>query len=310
MAVFPDLPGYEVKIVVDGVECAEYPAPDDMDEDDPNLVTKYIETTPGAKFQIHVYVRPEAQALRFNGIVARIVVDGQKIGKPFWRKCRGTSKARITRGPEEQSTTGWQVRDLMFSVLTTDDNATHKISEELKQQINTLGEIRIEFYRINVKEPGTAHSTKWTDRTETIPAKALKGKAISHEVGLSSTAEVITEPTHFSLIYIDGRESPFATMCFRYRSLNDLKAELIIPRSPSPVPLEDRPLESLTPEEMLELLKRQREQAASLRQENARIKRERASSPATAHEDDEDLSIVEPTPKRRRIAATIDLIDD
>lgn len=80
---------------------------------------------------------------------------------------------------------------------------------------------------------------------------------------------------------------------------------------------------------MLELLKRQRvrhskfprnneqtdtsilqEQAASLRQENTRIKRERVSSPVTAHEDDEDLSIVKPTPKRRRIAATVDLSDD
>lgn len=38
----------------------------------------------------------------------------------------------------------------------------------------------------------------------------------------------------------------------------NLKTEMIIQRSPSPVPLEDRPLESLTPEEMLELLKRQR----------------------------------------------------
>ncbi|KAE9985901.1 hypothetical protein EG328_006741 [Venturia inaequalis] len=310
MAVFPDLPGYEAKIVVDGVECAEYPAPDDLDEDDPNLVTKYIEATPGAKFQIHIYVRPGARALRKNGVCALVVADGQSIQEPLWRKRQSSSEAYIIEGFEEKSATGWQSRDLMFSVLATDDNTAHKISEELKQQIDTLGEIRIEFYRINVKRPTTAPSTEWTDRTETIPEKALKGRAISQKIGLSSTAKVITEPICLSLTYIDGRESPFATICFRYRSLNDLKAELIIPRSPSPVPLEDRPLESLTLEEMLELLIRQREQAASLRQENTRIKRERVSSPVTAHEDDEDLSIVKPTPKRRRIAATVDLIDD
>ncbi|KAE9969443.1 hypothetical protein BLS_005354 [Venturia inaequalis] len=310
MAVFPDLPGYEAKIVVDGVECAEYPAPDDLDEDDPNLVTKYIEATPGAKFQIHVYVRPEAQALRFNSIVARIVVDGQKIRSPIWRKRCGTSEVRITRGLEEQSATGWQMRDLMFSVLTTDDNAEQKISKKLEKQINTLGEIAIKFCRVDVEGSIAAKPFKWTDRTETIPEKALKGKAISHKVGRSNTVTDIEAPKDFKLAYLDGPESPFATICFKYRSLNDLKAELIIPRSPSPVPLEDRPLESLTPEEMLELLIRQREQAASLRQENTRIKRERVSSPVTAHEDDEDLSIVKPTPKRRRIAATVDLIDD
>lgn len=119
MAVFPDLPGYEAKIVVDGVECAEYPAPDDMDEDDPNLVTKYIEVTAGAKFQIHIHVRPEARALRKNGVCASVVADGQFIQEPLWWKRQRSSEAYIIEGPEEQSATGWQRRDLMFSVLNT-----------------------------------------------------------------------------------------------------------------------------------------------------------------------------------------------
>lgn len=38
----------------------------------------------------------------------------------------------------------------------------------------------------------------------------------------------------------------------------DLQALCLIPRSPSPVPLEDRPEESLTREDLLELLRRQK----------------------------------------------------
>lgn len=75
--------------------------------------------------------------------------------------------------------------------------------------------------------------------------------------------------------YFDFLDRPYATFHFKYRSrrkyfiitsyqdllIRDpeaLQAELIIPRSPSPVPLEERPEESLTREELLELLARTR----------------------------------------------------
>ena len=74
---------------------------------------------------------------------------------------------------------------------------------------------------------------------------------------------------------IDFLDRPYATFHFKYRSRRKyfnltsyqdmlirnpeaLQAELIIPRSPSPVPLEERPEESLTREELLELLARTR----------------------------------------------------
>jgi hypothetical protein len=96
---------------------------------------------------------------------------------------------------------------------------------------------------------------------------------------VASTGVKIDKPRNFDCTNIDPKEKPFAHFCFRYRSIStssfslhhpfacivelttavdDLKAELIIPRSPSPIPLEDRPLESLSLEESLELLRRQR----------------------------------------------------
>jgi hypothetical protein len=87
-----------------------------------------------------------------------------------------------------------------------------------------------------------------------------------------STGWVDVEHVHY---YGHGEIKPFAVFNFRYRSSGKcfchssapltliitaaaLKSLHIIPRSPSPVPLEDRPEEDLTPAEMAELLKRYR----------------------------------------------------
>ena len=82
--------------------------------------------------------------------------------------------------------------------------------------------------------------------------------------------------------YLDFLDRPYASFNFKYRSrskqvsknftyrqLNKyftteaLQAELIIPRSPSPTPLEERPEETLTREELLELLARMRRSVSS-----------------------------------------------
>jgi hypothetical protein len=51
---------------------------------------------------------------------------------------------------------------------------------------------------------------------------------------------------------------PFFVKKFLYRTRNALQSEMIIPRSPSPQPLEERAEEDLTPEEMRELIRRQK----------------------------------------------------
>lgn len=119
MAVPPEFPGCEVFIVVEGVKCAEYPAPEDTDEGDSDLITRYIEATPGANFQVHIRIRPGARILRDHAICACVSVDGQDVRRPLWNKRQGIPAARIIQGPEEESATGWQRRDLVFSVLHT-----------------------------------------------------------------------------------------------------------------------------------------------------------------------------------------------
>jgi hypothetical protein len=75
--------------------------------------------------------------------------------------------------------------------------------------------------------------------------------------------------------HVDSNQMAFATYIFKYRSrgrsvanpactihlmlyLAALESLMVIPRSPTPIPLEDRDIDTLTEAEMRELLKRQR----------------------------------------------------
>jgi hypothetical protein len=81
--------------------------------------------------------------------------------------------------------------------------------------------------------------------------------------------------------HVSPQKSPFATFVFKYRSrgrassdtsytlhlmlsLDALKSLMVIPRSPSPVPLEDRDIATLTEAEMRELLQRQRVRSTAM----------------------------------------------
>jgi hypothetical protein len=95
----------------------------------------------------------------------------------------------------------------------------------------------------------------------------------------------------------------------------------IVPRNPSPVPLEDRPIGELTVGELRELLRRQREQSVHIKQEGevrikqegeVRIKRERIQDSTFEEEDDgngDGVEIIEPPPKKQKTPA-IDLTGD
>lgn len=85
-----------------------------------------------------------------------------------------------------------------------------------------------------------------------------------------------------------------------------LQSLLIVPRSPSPVPLEERDVNTLTPEESRELIRRLRERdqaAQTVKREG--VKRERSPAGNGAAGDSDDVSFVSAA-RRRRLPVTID----
>jgi hypothetical protein len=84
---------------------------------------------------------------------------------------------------------------------------------------------------------------------------------------------------------------------------------MIIPRSPSPVPLEERDIDSLSLEEMRELVQRQREREAATRtvKQERGIKRERSRERSetlgTPGADTDDVAFL--SAKRTRLPVTL-----
>ncbi|KAF2418229.1 hypothetical protein EJ08DRAFT_683937 [Tothia fuscella] len=94
------------------------------------------------------------------------------------------------------------------------------------------------------------------------------------------------------------------------RSTADLQAKMIIPRSPTPVPLEERAVDELTPEEMRELLVRQRKREARDQLARVRIKSEFKRERKDTTSDDDVEVLQQPPRKRIKAAETIDLTGD
>lgn len=85
---------------------------------------------------------------------------------------------------------------------------------------------------------------------------------------------------------------------------------MVLPRSPSPMPLEERDVDTLSPEEMRQLLRRQRERdvAAKAMKREQGVKRERSRERSrTATVDDGDAGDVYfVSAKRRKLRVTLD----
>jgi hypothetical protein len=82
-----------------------------------------------------------------------------------------------------------------------------------------------------------------------------------------------------------------------------LQSLLIIPRDPSPVPLEYRDVDTLTLEETRELLRRQRGRGAPPNVKREGFKRERSSTAIREDQDDDGVFFV--SAKRRRLPVTL-----
>lgn len=99
-------------------------------------------------------------------------------------------------------------------------------------------------------------SSSAEDGISIVPERALKGKAISHSVKFGS-AIAIAPKKACETLYVDHTETPAATFIFYYRSEQALKSLMIIPRTPSPPPIEE--IDELTPGKVRRLQRQMKE---------------------------------------------------
>ncbi|KAF2430701.1 hypothetical protein EJ08DRAFT_649487 [Tothia fuscella] len=310
-------PGLSVQILVNGVPREEHPEPNDAQADGRTTCVRYIEAVSGANFAIRVKFESRFQ-YRHCDFCASIYLDGVLAKKPLWLKTElagvthGSPNIRDIEGVESISGNSWNMSKFLFADLDSNDSSLQSLDKDLKDRLEDLGEIKICLRRVKVTSKNEDYQldrTPGLTNNATIPEKALKGRSISHSTSLARGVPS-EKPNVFNCQDIDTETSPFAVFKFKYRSLRDLQAECIIPRSPTPLPLEERPIESLTAKEIRERLRRQEAALAEARavRVKSEFKREHAATGlVTPGEDDDDIEVVEPRPKRSRVIETIDL---
>ncbi|KAK3645714.1 hypothetical protein LTR56_008901 [Elasticomyces elasticus] len=180
--------------------------------------------------------------------------------------------------------------------------------------VKDLGVIRVECRRgisVLTSRGGTGDGFR-SRRDEGMPEKCLKGRAISSQATIGAPRST-QSPTYARMKWPYGK-APIAVFHFLYRSRQDLQIEGIIPRSPTPVPLEERDPDLLNLEEARQLVRQAREREEARVRVKQEIKKEKRTH-AEVDGDDPDVSFEGERSKRSRTfndsgVELVDLTDD
>ncbi|KAF1921825.1 hypothetical protein BDU57DRAFT_545226 [Ampelomyces quisqualis] len=269
MATTTKIPKVKVDVLVDNIALQQY-EDDEEGQVSPATVTKYIEAQSGAEFVLRNVFDEKPK----YDVKVRVYMDGSYVCGEILRLKgfhKGTYKQTID-GARSTKDGMWVLAKFSFSDLKTVDSISRPCKDRLVKDLKELGQISVKFNYITNLRPSTSALPTFSkgEGFDEVPEKALKGTAISHQVLLRDP--IPTGGSSFLISdYVDPDRRPFLTVNFKYRSRAALKSLLIIPRSPSPVPLEERDVDSLSLEETRELIRRQREREAAA----LAVKRER-----------------------------------
>ncbi|OJD40029.1 uncharacterized protein BKCO1_200017 [Diplodia corticola] len=318
MVVLERLPGLEVEVHVNGQPAAELESSDLPDEH--RQATRYIEAVSGAEFHVQWTFNAADFKYRNYAINGIVYVDGKyadgRIFRPDAVKHKDSFTVKMS-GVWKKEKGRFVERPMMFSDIMMDEAGQSAAIKGLKEKLDLLGEITVKLYRGRAIPSHGEGSRKAFSTIDKVPERALKGRAVSHQASLGKARHSgawITWDFEYE-DYENGKRHPFAIFTFRYRSRRALQAECIIPRTPTPVPLEERPIEELTPEELRELVRRQREREAAQLVVKQELKRERESSsmftlPSVSSDMmDSDMEINDGPSRKRQRTTHVEVID-
>ncbi|KAA6410322.1 MAG: hypothetical protein FRX48_05743 [Lasallia pustulata] len=312
MAILHDV---EVTISAKGNKLPEYD--DDAEEPGPsNMVTKYIEALTGANFQIHYNIKPMFR-LKSSAMSIDVIIDGEYMDSHILH--RDEDLKHLSRIPLGAIFTGfrriqkdsWTLQAFSFAEIKTSEENAVASDPALQELVSKLGSIRIEVHHVKIKGPGVPSTDFGKLRAlDALPEKALKGQALSHRASLGPLQR-IPSPKVTEVEYINGLESPSVVFNFKYRSRKSLQGMLVIPRTPSPVPLEQRPIDELTREEALELLRRRSIQVKPEVKPTATLKRQHDDFDPERNDDEEYMALLASARSQKvaRVQKHIDVID-
>ncbi|KAK5710576.1 hypothetical protein LTR15_012905 [Elasticomyces elasticus] len=254
------LPGIAFSVTVNGQALEEYEDHDQEPED--RKVIRYVEACSGQTFEIRTTAQ---KGFKTSGgcLAMDIYIDGsdEPVDRPLIRNVRSKSDkyTHVSLGCQKSMN---EARLYCFAPLKTAEDGPTFMGDPTK--VKDLGSIVIKLqlrHALQTLQPSDEDvASRFEKKAQGVGAlseKSVKGHAFSHTVSLGDA--VATGTTNlFRTTAVGGVPDPYAIIEFRYRSLESLKAMLIIPRTPSPPPLEDRDFDSLSREELQQLHQRMR----------------------------------------------------
>ncbi|KIW09838.1 hypothetical protein PV08_11939 [Exophiala spinifera] len=296
----------EVTVSSDGRVLPEYTAEPEVVEihraaDGGNAPTiiKYIESTPGLDFAINFKLLKGIDFGEADQINFITYCDGQSMGGRAATRSQYelTGSLSLTRNSMKVQGDNTTTRRFYWKELTTTDEEPPTGSQGF-EKYGQLGTIKVKVWRQKTyfrKE--STHATTHKPPTlveDPIPEKALKGRAIGATIGLGPALPVPGKTSKRTVHANVIDSGPLVIFVFLYRTKRDLQILGVIPRTPSPEPLERRDVNTLSVEELKELVGRQQAELTLSRQAvESRVKKERGSKvkTETASGDDNDTVI-------------------
>ncbi|KAK0247167.1 hypothetical protein LTS09_017689 [Friedmanniomyces endolithicus] len=263
------LPGIDISITVAGQALTEHEDHDEEQQD--RTAIRYIEAVSGQIFEVRIAAQ---KGFRSGGDVLsfQVHVDGSKVvDEPLLRNSDCISGDHVIASAGSQSSAS--VRRYRFAALgiaSEGPKAAHETS-----QLKNLGSIVVTIHQMHMTGAGKAkRSSKDLSTHGVVSEKALKGQALSHSIDF--TAPAASGTVHFFKVKrVQGLPNPYATVIFRYRSIEALKSMLIIPRTPTPPPLQEREYDSIDRQDVLELQRQLKAMKEKHKLRNVKVKRER-----------------------------------
>ncbi|KAK1776856.1 hypothetical protein QBC45DRAFT_206251 [Copromyces sp. CBS 386.78] len=243
MAVLTCYPGLEVTVEVDGQRAQEYDAPADEIEAGakelnfhsiPDLriegcpyIIKYIESKPGKPFAFQLdstnFAIPSSDNKK-HLVQYRCVLDGISTGYNQLVGGAKSSKNSFTSGSNES---GWKCHKFQFSTLEIVEGGDGKQGDRTKEYGTLLVKL---CDAIDLKRTiPTLASIRSPVPVQSVSEKALKGRSVDSKVVFDTQPFSASKRAPIVHLVDPGRR-PFAVFEFRYRTMEGLMCEGIVPR--------------------------------------------------------------------------------
>lgn len=242
----------QAKIIVNRQPLQEH-EDEEVEDENPDAVVKYIEATSGAKFGINIIV-PMSYRFSSDALLFEISLDGSYVTSEILPR-RPRPWDVTFSGLETPNADEHYLRPFMFSEIKALEEGSIHMGRLQQDTLDAIGIITVKAFRAtrtygrvgNARHP----NPKGLGQITEIAEKQLKGANVTHTAKLGEKQKC--NPRAPSEVdYTDDGDSPIASFEFKYCSRKALQAMLLIPRTPSPVPLELRPVEEWTLEELRE----------------------------------------------------------